>query len=583
VVLREIEKDPNRSLVVIDPRVSETAAMADFHLQVRPGTDAWCLAALAAILVQEGLVARDWIAAHTTGYEQVEPALRRIDVPRYAAICGVDEDLLRRAARRIAGAKSVAMMEDLGVQMNVNSTLNSYLQRLVWLLTGNFGREGTNNAFVPFLSLAKLSKGEGSSKSVAGPTRPADKRSPVVGAKIIIGLIPCNVIPEEILTDHPKRYRAMWIECSNPVHSLADSRRMREAIRALELSVVVDVAMTETARVADYVLPATSQFEKADATFFNLEFPRNGFHLRHPLFPPLPGTLPEAEIHARFIEALGELTERDYAPLRRAAQLGRLPFALAFAWGQARNPRIARYASVVLYRTLGPTLPRGLEPAASLWGVAQMYVRSHPKAAALAGFSGSPVLAGNRLFDAILASRSGLIFAVSDYEDSWEAVRLPGHRINLYLAELMPELERIDREPLPRDAEYPFVLSAGERRGETMNTLVRDPSWHRKGAYGALRLSPVDAEALGCKSGDALTLSTRRGSASVIAEVTPNMQPGHISLPNGQGLEYRSADGRHVRAGIAPNELTDVAARDFLAGTPWHKHVPARLAKEERP
>ena len=582
VVLREIEKDPNRSLIVIDPRVSETAAIADFHLQTRPGTDAWCLAALAAILVQEDLVAKDWIAAHTTGYEQLEPLLRAIDVPRYAATCGVDEDLLRRAARRIAAAKSVSMMEDLGIQMNVHSTLNSYLQRLVWLLTGNFGREGTNNAFVPFLSLARLSKGEGSSRT-AGRAGSGGRRSPVVGAKIIIGLIPCNVIPEEILTDHPKRYRAMWIECSNPVHSLADSQRMRQALRALELSVVVDVAMTETAREADYVLPASSQFEKCDATFFNLEFPRNGFHLRHPLFAPAPGTLSEAEIHARFIEALGELGDRDYAPLRRAAKLGRWPFALAFAWASARNPRIARYASVVLYRTLGPTLPEGLAPAASLWGVAQMYVRSSPRAAARAGFGGSPITAGNRLFDAILASRSGLVFAVSDYADSWDAVRLPDHRINLYLAELVPELERIDREPLARDPEYPLVLSAGERRGETTNTLVRDAAWHRKGIFGALRLSPLDAEALGCRTGDVLKLSTRRGSAAVIAEVTPNMQPGHVSLPNGQGLDYRRADGTLVRAGVAPNELTDVSARDFLAGTPWHKHVPAKLERSSVP
>jgi anaerobic selenocysteine-containing dehydrogenase len=579
VVLREIHKDPNRSLIVIDPRRSETAELADFHLATRPGTDAWCLAALAAILVQEDLVARDWIAAHTTGLERIEPVLRGIDVPRYASVCGVDEGLLRRAARRIATASSVSMMEDLGVQMNVNSTLNSYLQRLVWLLTGHYGREGTNNAFVPFLSLAKLSKGEGSSRSAARPARPAEKRSPVVGAKIIIGLIPCNVIPEEILTDHPKRYRAMWIECSNPVHSLADSQRMREAIRALELSVVVDVAMTETAREADYVLPASSQYEKADATFFNLEFPRNGFHLRQPLFEPQPGTLTEAEIHARLIEALGELSERDYAPLRRAAKLGRLPFALAFAWASARNPRVARYGPVVLYRTLGPTLPRGLEPAASLWGVAQMYVRSSPRAAARAGFGGSPVLAGNRLFDAILSSPSGLVFAVSEYAESWDAVRLPDHRINLYLAELMPELERIDREPLPQDREYPFILSAGERRGETSNTLVRDTAWHRKGLYGALRLNPADAEALGCGTGDVLRLSTRRGSTQVVAEVTPIMQPGHISLPNGQGLDYRSADGKVVRVGVAPNELTDVALRDFLAGTPWHKHVPARLER----
>ena len=581
VVLREIRNDPQRSLIVIDPRRSETAELADFHLATRPGTDAWCLAALAAILVQEDLVANAWLAEHTSGFEKLDPVLRRIDVARYASLCGVDEDLLRRAARRIARAKSVSVMEDLGVQMNVHSTLNSYLQRLAWLLTGNYGREGTNNAFVPLLSLVRLSKGEGATRGGRGGrgASPGERRSPVVGAKIIIGLIPCNVIPEEILTDHPKRYRAMWIECANPVHSLADSQRMRQTLRALELSVVVDVAMTETAREADYVLPASSQFEKAEATFFNLEFPRNGFQLRQPLFPPLPGTLTEAEIHARLIEALGELSERDYAPLRRAARLGRLPFSLAFAWVSARNPRVARYASVVLYRTLGPTLPAGMASAASLWGVAQLYVRSQATAAARAGFGGPAILAGNRLFDAILSSASGLIFAVSDYAESWQAIGLPEHRINLYLAELMPELERIDRETLPRDAEYPFVLSAGERRSETSNTLVRDTGWHRKGAFGTLRLSPADAAALGCASGDRLRLSTRRGTAEVLAEVTADMQPGHISLPNGQGLDYRAADGSVARAGVAPNELTDIAQRDFLAGTPWHKHVPARLER----
>jgi anaerobic selenocysteine-containing dehydrogenase len=581
VILREIEKDPARSLIVIDPRRSETAQMADFHLQVRPGTDAWCLAALAAILVQEDLVAHEWLGAHTTGYEAIAAELRAIPVARYTEACGVEETLLRAAARRIARASSVSMMEDLGLQMNVHSTLGSYLQRLVWLLAGHYGRPGTNNAFVPFLSLAKASKGEGFS-SGARPAR-VERRSPVVGAKVIIGLIPCNVIPEEILTDHPARYRALLVECGNPVHSLADSRRMREAMRALELSVVIDVAMTETAREAHYVLPACSQFEKPEATFFNLEFPRNGFHLRRPLFDARPGTLPEAEIHARLVEALGELGERDYAPLRRAAQLGRAAFALAFGWHAARNPRIARYAAVVLYRTLGPTLPAGLAPAASLWGIAQMYVRSQRAAAARAGFAGGAVRAGNRLFEAILGRPSGVIFAVSEYADSWQAIRLPDHRINLHLPELVPELRKLAAGPPPPDPDYPFVLSAGERRGETSNTAIRDPGWHRKGAFGALRISPADAATLGCADGGTLRLTTRRGSVEVVAEVTPTMRPGHVSLPNGQGLDYRREDGTVVRAGVAPNELTDLAQRDFLAGTPWHKHVPARLERVTRP
>lgn len=408
VLLNAMAKDPARSIIVIDPRLSETAALADFHLQIRPGTDAWCLAALVGIIVQDGLLARDWLAEHTSGYEHIVDELNAIPVAYCAETCGVAEDKLRAAARRIASASSVSALEDLGMQMNLHSTLGSYLQRLVWLLTGHYGRPGTSNAFVPFLSLSKASKGDTSMGKKGAPR--VEKRSPVANAKIIIGLIPCNVIPEEILTDHPKRYRAMLVETGNPLHSLADSQRMREAMRALELSVVIDVAMTETARHADYVLPAASQFEKAEATFFNLEFPRNAFHLRAPLFPARPGTLPEAEIHARLLEAMGVLGEKDYRPLRLALKLGRKAFSAAFLAAAATRPKVMKYAPVLLYRTLGPTLPAGMEAAAAIWGICQLHVLNNRKTAARAGFDGLPPLAADRLFQAMLDNpvRGGL-------------------------------------------------------------------------------------------------------------------------------------------------------------------------------
>lgn len=576
VLLREMQKDPKRSMIVIDPRVSETAAMADMHLQIKPGTDAWCLAALTAILVQDGLIKKNWVGERTRGFDAIAPELQKIPVAHYAEICGVDETLLRKAARCIAEAESVSVLEDLGMQMNRHSTLGSYLQRLIWLLTGHYGRKGTNNSPVPFLSLSKASKGDttSSKKRVR-----VERRSPVSNAKIIIGLIPCNVIPEEILSDHPKRYRALLVQSGNPVHSLADSQRMREALRALELSVVVDVAMTETAREADYVLPACSQFEKAEATFFNLEFPRNVFHLRQPLFEPLPGTLPEAEIYARLIEAIGVLSEKDYAPLMRALKLGRTAFALAFFAAAALNPKVMKYASVILYRTLGPTLPKGMASAAAVWGMAQLYVQGNAEAARRAGFGGLLPFSGNKLFQALLDGASGVVYSESDYDDSWRAITQAGRKINLAIPELLPELAKLQTELPKADDEFPYVLSAGERRSDTSNTAVRDTGWHRRGAYGTLRLSPQDAAALRCQDGDTLKLSTRRATLEVTAEISEMMQPGHISLPNGQGLDYRQADGQTVRRGTPPNELTDSAARDFLAGTPWHKFVPARLER----
>src|SRR5262249_34435656 len=177
-----------------------------------------------------------WLSAHASGVEDVVAALSTVPIADYCRISGVEESLVRAAARRIAGASSVAVFEDLGVQMNRHSTLVSYLEKLVWLLTGNLGTPGGQYAPATFVPIVRASRNE--LDPVTAP------RSPVVGARILTGLIPCNVIPDEVLTDHPKRYRALFVESGNPAHSLADSQRMREAMAALALVVVIDAFMT---------------------------------------------------------------------------------------------------------------------------------------------------------------------------------------------------------------------------------------------------------------------------------------------------------------------------------------------------
>ncbi len=582
-VIKEMAKDPNRKIIVIDPRRSETAAKADHHLALKPGTDAWCLAALVAIIVQEDLVKHAWVKQHTQGYEEMKSHFINIPISNYAQRCGIDEDTLRTIARIIATAKSVSVFEDLGLQMNRHSTLGSYLQRLLWLLTGNFARKGTNNSPVPFLALNAASKGDVGAKKKSKPqtsTQRIKKVSPVTQSKIIIGLIPCNVISEEILTDHPKRFRAMLIDSGNPVHSFADSQKMREAMRALELSVVIDVAMTETAREADYVLPASSQYEKSECTYFNLEFPHNAFHLRQPLFSPLPGTLPEAEIHSRLVMALGKVTEEDIALPAKAAKYGRITFALAFGALLARKQHLAPYLPVLLYRTLGPQLPKGLADAAVLWGISHLFVQANAKSAANAGFTGFKLHAGEKLFDAIINSPSGVIFSsAKDYNESWDRVGIAGKKINLCIHELFDELDQLATEEDNNPKEFPLILSAGERRSDTSNTVVRNPSANNLKHSGSLRISPQDATSYDIKTGDTVSLTTSRGSAKVVIEISDMMQPGHISLPNGFGMSYSASKKQPVSLGAAPNELTCVKARDPIAGTPWHKYVPAAITK----
>ncbi|WP_156689270.1 molybdopterin-dependent oxidoreductase [Mycobacterium sp. Marseille-P9652] len=557
VVLNEIAKDPVRSMIVIDPVLTDTAKMADFHLRVRPGTDAWCLAALAAVLVQENLCNESFLADHVHGADAVRAALRDVPVADYAQRCGVDEELLRAAARRIGTAGSVAVFEDLGVQQAPNSTLCSYLNKMLWILTGNFAKKGgqhLHSSFAPLFS------------TVSG-------RTPVTGAPVIAGLIPSNAVPEEILTDHPDRFRAMIVESANPAHSLANSAACREAFQSLELMVVVDVAMTETARLAHYVLPAASQFEKCEATFFNFEFPANTFQLRRPLLEPLPGTLPEPEIWARLVRALGVLDEADLRPLREAAARGRQAYAEAFLTAVASNPTVAKLVPYVLYETLGPTLPGGLAGAAAAWGLAQKTAMAYPDAVRRAGHAD-----GNALFDAILDNPSGVTFTLHEYEDDFALIGHSDHKIALEIPEMLDGLRSLAAAP-PRltSPEFPVVLSVGERRAYTANDIIRDPSWRKRDADGALRVSVEDAQALGLVDGARARVSTAAGSAEATVEVSETMLPGHAALPNGFGVDYVDDEGRTVIPGVAPNDLTSTGWRDPYAGTPWHKHVPARI------
>lgn len=555
VVLREIARDPNRTLIVIDPVRTETADLADLHLRVRPGTDAWCLAAILGVLVAEDLVDHAFLTEHTVGAEAVLAACAKVDIADYARICGVDEELLRAAARRIGMAGSVSMFEDLGVQQAPNSTLSSYLEKLIWILTGNFAKPGAMGMHSWMQPIARYDT--------------KVRTTPVTGAPIFGGLVPGNVIAEEILTDHPDRFRAMIIESSNPVHSLADSRAFRDALDALELVIVIDVAMTETARYADYVLPAATQFEKWEATFFNLEPGRNTFHLRAPVLDPLPGTLTEPEIYARLIKALGVLSDVDLDPLRAALAKGRNDFMVAMFTAMGQDKRIAALAPFVLHEVLGPTLPDGARASAVLWASAHQVAVRYPDAMRRAGHTD-----GEALFEAILAGRSGIVFTDEDPEDSWRYVTHDDKRIHLEIPELLDAfLGLAGARPEHTSDEFPFVLAAGERRSFTANTIFRDPTWRRRDTSGALRISPHDAERLGLADGSRARVITSRGRAEALVEVSDRMQPGHVSLPNGLGLD--SADA--VRTGVAPNELTDLKRRDEFAGTPWHKYVPARV------
>ena len=570
--LRNLKKDPQRTMVVIDPRRSETAKQADIHLQLKPGTDAYLMAALLAIIVREGLHDRAFLAKHCTGFEGVEQELLAIPVADYVQRADVPLADVERVARGFATARRACVRIDLGIQHTLHTTLNGYLEKLLYLMTGHFGRQGGNNLHSYLLPLLghtderKKRKGKALKQTAHHQMHP------------IAGIYPPNILPDEILHPGEDRVRAVFVDSANPLLTYADTQAYERAFHSLELLVVVDVAMTETARLAHYVLPAASQFEKWEATGFNLEFPDNSFHLRHPLFAPLGESLPESEIYTRLLEKMGVMPH--FSPLAWVARLepnlsAHLAYLGALVATLASHKAWIPYAASLIYRTLGPTLPGGAAAAAPLLPLAVQYATQHYAAVKRAGHEGNRLTLGSALFQAILAGRSGITLSRHEFADTWSLVKHPDGCIHLAIPEMLDELRALPTESPPDMKDYPFVLMAGERRSYNANQIFRDPAWRKVDKDGALRMHPDDAKTLELSDGERAICQSARGEIPVVVEVDDTVRRGMVTLPHGYGQRYKNS----APLGPAVNRLTASDHCDPFSKTPFHKYVPVHIRK----
>lgn len=566
--LRELRKDSGRTLVVIDPRRTETAKQADIHLQVRPGTDAFLMSAILAIIVRENLHDRAFLARHCTGFEAIEQHLRTIPIEDYVDRADVPLADVERVARGFAQAKRGCVRIDLGIQHTLHTTLNGYLEKLLYLVTGNFAKQGGNNLHTSLLPIL----------SDTDERKPRIKRTAYHDMFPISGIFPPNILPDEILKAGERRIRAVFTDSCNPILTWPDTTALGEAFASLELMVVVDVAMTETARMAHYVLPAASQFEKCEATGFNLEFPANFFHLRHPLFTPQGDSLPEPELYTRLLEKMGVLPRR-FPLLSRIARhepaaTAHAGYLAAFAAMLLRNKKLAAYAPSILYRTLGPTLPAGMAAGAPLLPLCIRFANQHGEAVRRAGHVGNRLTQGVALFRAILDKREGTLISVNNFEDVWSLLKTEDRRVHLAIPEMFAEWEALSGEILPGQ-DHPFILAAGERRSYNANQIYRVPAWRKVDPHGALRIHPEDAAALDLGEGDGAICASARGEVDVVVEFDDGMRRGMVSLPHGYGQRIRDS------APIGPeiNRLTDRAHCDPLSRTPYHKYVPVHIRK----
>ena len=510
-----------------------------------------------------------FIEQHCTGFETVKNELLAIDIEDYAQRCDVPLKDIQKVARDFANAKAACVRIDLGIQHSRNTTLNGYLEKLLYLITGNFGIKGGNNLHTYLVPL--VSNTDERKKGILT----AKHRMFPIG-----GLYPPNILADEINHEGEDRLRAVWVDSSNPILTYADTQACAAAFKKLDLLVVVDIAMTETARLAHYVLPAASQFEKLEAAAFNLEFPENFFHFRRPLFEPLEESLPEPEIYTRLLEKMGIIPSA-FPVLRTLAKYepkftSRSVFLAALQLLFKRKPYLKRFASSVMYRTLGKTLPKNIASAAPMLGLAMGYVSRYEQAVRRTGIKGNKSKMANSLFEAILSNPSGIIISKHKYEEVWSLIKNKDKKIYLEIPEMLEALKVLKQED-PENTNFPFILMAGERRGYNANQIYRNPAWRKTDPKGTMRMHPADAQELEIVEGSEVICESERGSMRVCVALDNSVRRKVVTLPNGYGVSYNG----NKPQGPELNMLTKSSHCEPFTKTPYHKYLAVKIRRSE--
>ncbi len=583
--LKALAKSDDCKLVAVDPRETETTRGADQHVRVRPGGDVYMLLGMAAVMVQHELYDAEFIAGTTLGFNELRDVLARIDVGDMAARAGLDKATIEEIASEFAASGASALMWDLGLEMTPFSTLLSYLIQLNLTLSGDIGRVGGEIFLETFLppTLSPGRHGE--------PERALASGIAAIRALGNFGMFSPVLIPEEIMLDHPEHMRALVVEGSNPLLSFSDTKAWREAIDHLELMVVIEPAMTETAMLADYVLPTPCGYEKWEIAMFPKRHPQIDVQLRPPVIPGPPEALPEPEIYARLAAAM-EIVDPLPEDLR---ELGRPETADArgafLLTAMSKLPELAERGingeSQLLfwaYQGIGHHFDAPSLVAIYANSQANAMERKDDVVRALGGewADKDSFAIGEEIFRRILAHPEGVEIARVELEGNLERhLGYQDKRIRVAPAPMLSEIDRAleaSREP---DPDYPFVLCAGSRTRWTANTIQRDPAWRKgSGPHCPLSVSPDDAEELGLGRGDSVRVETNRGSLVLPVLIDRRMMAGHVSVPNGFGVEYAtSIDGKREIEGANCNEITDAADRDPITGCPHHRYVPVKLTR----
>jgi anaerobic selenocysteine-containing dehydrogenase len=531
-------------LVVIDPRRSRTAAEADVHHFIRPGTDAHLLFALAHTLFAERRIAPGRLGEHTAGLEQVAELARAFAPEVVAPCCGIASETIRSIARDLADAPRAVVYGRVGTCTQEFGTLASWLVDTLNTITGNLDRAGG----AMFTKAAAGSRTAHGSAGRGRGVRFGRWQSRVRGLPERYGELPAACLAEEIDTPGEGRIRALVTLGGNPMLSTPNAGRLRRALETLEFMVSVDIYRNETTRHANVILPAPSLLVRShyDLALYNFAV-RNVAHYSPPVFALAPGELDEWEILLRLAGiASGQGPAADVTALDD------------FVIGQLLQRELGNPDSPVHGREAGDLL-RALEPRRGPDRVLDFLLRSGPYG------------------DAFGADRDGLSLRVLEASPHGidlgplqpripEVLRTPSGKIELAPESLVADVARLRRSLERANGQ---LLLVGRRHLRSNNSWMHNLDVLVKGReICTLHLHPSDATRLGLANGETARVRARVGSVTLPVEVTEAIMPGVVSMPHGWGHDEpgTAMQVAAAHAGANSNLLADDSAIDPLSG-----------------
>ncbi|MFF4582774.1 molybdopterin oxidoreductase family protein [Streptomyces sp. NPDC001389] len=546
------------TLVVVDPRRTRTARLADRHLAPRPGSDALLLASLAHTLLEENLAEPGPLAEHTEGLGELADALARFTPEAVAPACDLPAEEIRTLARELASSPTAAVYGRIGSCTVEYGTLASWLVDVLNILTGNLDRPG--GALFPLPATGPRPRPAAPGRGFAL----GRWHSRVSGHPEVKSELPTAALAEEIETPGEGRVRTLIAIAANPVLSAPDGRRLDAALAGLDFMVSVDPYLNETSRHAHVVLPPPPPSQSAHHDFaFNGFAVRNQVRYTRPAVPLEADRLDECEILARLVlavsgthgsaepsavddmairAALAKETADRHSPLR-GADPDRLAGLLTGENGPERRLdlmlRLGPYGD--LFGQAGPEAAEG--------GLSLERLLAHPHGIDLGPLR--PRLPG------LLRTRSG--------------------RIELLPAPIAAELPRLRSALAERPAALVLV---GRRHLRSNNSWLHNvPALVGGSNRCTLQVHPRDADRLGLADGGRARVTADGGSVDVPVEVTDTVRTGVVSLPHGWG--HDRAGTRLAVAGAEPgvnvNQLLDGSRLDPLSGTAVLNGFPVTL------